>query len=168
MIDEWNEYRSVFLVAPNRMISNMTNFYLIWPVTPNWKVKFWNWLFWIKLGITRLVSTRETRWCQIRCCRTKSSEVMVGKLKVWKIVFDLNIFWPLAPKRLTWDQIWELTSDSPFHYASSAFCGLKLICLSLGVRPAKAMPCTWKICEHCEYFALMTSFNLNTNPRSRR
>ena len=33
---EWNVYLFVCLVAPNRLISNMTNFELIWPVTPSW------------------------------------------------------------------------------------------------------------------------------------
>ena len=44
LMDEWNGYPSICLVALNRMIPNMTSFDLIWPVTPNWAGgKFWNW-----------------------------------------------------------------------------------------------------------------------------
>ena len=122
VIDEWNGYQNVCLEAPNRMIPNMTNFDLIWPVTPNGReVKFWNGLFWAKVSITRFFPTREARWCQIRWCRANSLEVIIEKRKIWKIVLDPNTFLPLAPKRLAWGQIWELTADSPVHCASAVF-----------------------------------------------
>ena len=71
-------------------------------------------------------------------------------------MLDPNTFWPLAPKRFTWGQIWELISDIPFHCASSAFLRIEAIFLSLDARPAKAMPCTlnqkWQnVCTSCTY-----------------
>ena len=40
---------------------------------------------------TRFWSTRETRWCQIRCSRTNSSKIIGRKRKFWKIVLDPSI-----------------------------------------------------------------------------
>ena len=168
MIDKLNEYQSVCLVAPNRMITNMTNFDLIWPVTPklggrsNFEIVF----FLAKMCTTRLFSTRKTRWCQNRCCRTNNSDVIIEKRKVWKIMLDPNTFWPLAPKPLAWRRIWELTPDSPFHFASSAFCGLKLSVFVWVLGQLRR--CLTLLSKNGENFAFMTSFDLeNVYSRSR-
>ena len=111
VIDECNGYLSVCLVAPNRMIPKYDQH---WPdLTCDPKLggrsNFYLFFFFLAtLGITRFVSTRETRWCQICCCRTNNAEVIVEKRKNWKLMLDPNTFWPLAPKRLTWGQTWEL------------------------------------------------------------
>ena len=101
VIDEWNGCQSACIVAPNWMIPNVTNFDLIWAVTHHWagdRVFFVG----AKMGITRLLLTRKPRWCQTRCCRTNSSEVIVEKCKIWKIVFDLSRY-ILTPSTKTVD-----------------------------------------------------------------
>ena len=55
------------------------------------------------------------------------------KRKVRKMVLDPGKLWPLAPKPLTWDQIWQLIPDSPIQ----------------------------RFTKKCEIFALMTSFDLD-------
>ena len=67
------------------------------------------------------------------------------------MVLDPGELWPLAPKRLTWGQIWRLIPDSPIHCASSLFLQIEAICLSLGARPAKAKRCTFdqKVRKFC-------------------
>ena len=57
--------------------------------------------------------------------------------KVWKIVLGPKKFWPLASKRLTWGQIWEVFQIERY------FFRIEAIYLSLGAKPAKAMPCTF-------------------------
>ena len=95
---------------------------------------------------------------QIRCYKTNSSEVIVEKRKVWRIVLDTNTFLPLAPKRLTWGQNWELISDSPFHCTFSAFCGLKLSVLVLALGQLKW--CPTRLTKNDENFAFMTYLTL--------
>ena len=70
----------------------VTNFDLNGPVTPNWTGgQILNFFFCAKFSITRFVSTRKIRWCQIRCCRTNSSKVIVDNHKVWKNAYVLHV-----------------------------------------------------------------------------
>ena len=93
----------LFLVPPNRMMPNMTNFNLIWPMTPNWEeVKFDIGLFWAILRTIRFFLTTEARWCQIRCCRTNRSKEIVEKAQ-GTIVLDPSTSWPLDPVA-TWSE----------------------------------------------------------------
>ena len=55
-------------------------------------------------------------------------------------MLDPNTFWALASKRLTWSQIWELTTDRPFQCTSSALCGLNLSVLVLVLGQLKRCP----------------------------
>ena len=80
-------------------------------------------------------------------------------------MFDLGELWPLAFKRLTWGQIWQLVPDSLLHCASSAFCRSKL---SLLVRaPDRLKQSAARFGKKCKHFALMTSLDLEVvDPRS--
>ena len=64
-IDEYKWYRSAYLVAPNRMIPNTTNFDLTWHV--NSKLVGRSGQYFDK--ITPFVLTREARWYQSRYSR---------------------------------------------------------------------------------------------------
>ena len=141
---EWNGHQSILSCGPE---SSDTQYDQLWPdLTCDSKLDVGQILklsFLAKLGITQFVSTRETGRGQIRYCRTNSLEVIVEKLKIWKIVLHPNTFWSPAPKRLTWCQIWELTPNNPVHCTYCLFFRIVSIALSLGARPCKAMPCTF-------------------------
>ena len=146
------------------MLPNMTNFDLIWSVTPNWAGgQILKLAFWAKLGINQFVSTRETWWCQICCCRTNCLEVIVEKWKVWK-----NSAWPhyiLTPGAKT---VWlEVKSKNILQIAH--FIVLPLLFadwsyLLLG----QLKRCTACLTKNGKHFALMTSFDIkNVDPRSQ-
>ena len=92
--DECKWHQCVCLIAPNRMICNMTQFDLTWP----WpQVKFSNWPFGVKMGIIWIVLTIETQRRQNHRPRPNTSEVMDEKQKhyylhaiIWIAVGQLN------------------------------------------------------------------------------
>ena len=77
------------------------------------------------------------------------------------MVLDPGELWPVAPKQLIWGQIWQLISDSPIHCASSLFCRSRLSVLVWARDRLKQS--TARLTKKCEFFALMTSFDLENN-----
>ena len=117
--DEWKWHQCVCLIAPNRMICNMTQFDLTWP----WpQVKFSNWPFGVKMGIIRIVLTRETQRRQNHRPRPNRSEVMNEKRKLKNLVFEFGKHWPLEVKPLTWGQIWQHIAIDNFIAHLFFFC----------------------------------------------
>ena len=116
VIDEWCWYQNVCLVAPNRMIPNITNVDLTWPGdTKLGGGQILKLTFWAKLGITRFISTRETRTRCIRCSRTKSLNVIAKKAySLQNSDWPCRKRWPLVAERLTWSHIWDHAPDITF------------------------------------------------------
>ena len=94
----------------------------------------------------------------VSCLTLNFILLLKEKLKVRKMVLDPGELWPLAPRRLTWGQIWRHVSDSPIHCASSLFCRSKLSVL-VWVRDRLKQSAA-RLTKKCENFALMTSFDL--------
>ena len=103
----------------------------LWPQI-GLEVKFWNRFFHTKLDITRFISTRKHDGV-IRCSRT-----------------TLRKKWTTLRK--------DPTPDSPCHYASSAFCGLKLPVL-VGM-PGQLKRSLALLAKNDKDSVLMTSFGL--------